>query len=268
MSNVGFHFGKIQDGYLRQPRTAEYQGVIKLHASIRSKAPNDGVAKFYEICCQALSKLLSQMQVAAEGDINKLIFSFGFPLIDPLPQLWSKLAEGSVGSQSHEGVMRRHDARLIEADKAMKNASCVISDGIVHLLIGPDEIIGFQGIMDQEALTVQATMQIEKVEMVSKGLVGVGKVNDQRNVVSFGESYSSNSSKVCYYQIGKFLQSVEVIIEICKNCLENDFERKIVDLILDLYRVFWVNADNVQIFELFLNSILHELKSYHFYIDI
>jgi hypothetical protein len=51
MSNVGFHFGKIQDGYLRQPRTSEYQGVIKLHASIGSKAPNDGVAKFYEICC-------------------------------------------------------------------------------------------------------------------------------------------------------------------------------------------------------------------------
>jgi len=38
--------------------------------------------------------------------------------------------------------MRGHDARLIEADKAMKNASGVILDGIVNLLVGPDEIIG------------------------------------------------------------------------------------------------------------------------------
>lgn len=59
--------------------------------------------------------------------------------------------------------------------------------------------------MDQETLAVQATMHIEKIEMVSKSFVRVGKVNDQRNFVFFCESYSSNSSKVCDYQIWKFL---------------------------------------------------------------
>ena len=51
MSNVGFDLGKIQDCDLGQPRSSEDQGVIKLHASIRSKAPNDGISKLYEICC-------------------------------------------------------------------------------------------------------------------------------------------------------------------------------------------------------------------------